>query len=677
MGTRLYCASGMVRIASVLPQVMHETDQNRPMAMFDGFMQSQREMMLSREMIVAALADETWQTSDSGVHPPSEERFAIGLKVEVRPRSDYLRVTFTSPDPAVAVGAVRSVISAYQRAFVADQDRREKQRTGQLKTRRETLEAELQGIQAQIASVADGHSAGELDALGAVASDRFKKLSGALADIESAIAGGVDPASKIASRSPGEIAADESLRFWTAEQARVESQLAKLLGQGFGSEHPAVVQLYAAAQTCRDHITRFTDILEQCRAAPAASTGASPLEHEANLKKLAADAEEDVKRLSNQRAQLKALEERAGVVRQSLNETNSRLDALETEASVGGRLTVLNSGDKPMTAILDDRDRTALAGAVLCVAATLLGLVVTSLRRGRYRFADEVATDFRGRIPLVVPVPGVDERPSSSAGANSVGAAPMCVHDLRIRLHGADASRSRTYLITSVCEGEGKTSLSVALALSFAAAGFRTLLIDFDPKTRRLTRGFDFDHVPGLSEAAASGGVFARPVLDNLFVMGAGHRHPRDSWKMSPEATAKVLSAAQEQFDVVIVDTDPILSGLHSPVIAAQVGGVILNVDRGRKRVAVENAVRRLELLGAPIAGVVFNRADAGEFPAVTGGQAAPAGVGCGTPALNLNQFGPLVVAMLQSLTHVRGSTEKAPSPALSLMKDVQAGQAA
>ena len=122
-GRRLYSATGLVRIASVLPQVMRETDQNRPMAMFDGLIQAQRDVMTSREMIQAAMSDPSWQGIANTGKIPSDEQFAASLKVETRPRSDHLKVTFTHKDPAIAAAAVRSIISVYEQAYVREQER--------------------------------------------------------------------------------------------------------------------------------------------------------------------------------------------------------------------------------------------------------------------------------------------------------------------------------------------------------------------------------------------------------------------------------------------------------------------------------------------------------------------------------------------------------------------------
>ena len=56
----VYRSEGLVRIASALPQVLEETDQNRPMAMFDAYLQSQQMLMGSRGLHELALQDDAW-----------------------------------------------------------------------------------------------------------------------------------------------------------------------------------------------------------------------------------------------------------------------------------------------------------------------------------------------------------------------------------------------------------------------------------------------------------------------------------------------------------------------------------------------------------------------------------------------------------------------------------------
>src|SRR3954463_1759999 len=80
----LFRSEGMVRIASALPAVIKETDQNRPIPMFDSFIQAQQEMVTSRAVLEAAVQDEAWRTVPMTEKKPSVEDLAMRLKAEVK-----------------------------------------------------------------------------------------------------------------------------------------------------------------------------------------------------------------------------------------------------------------------------------------------------------------------------------------------------------------------------------------------------------------------------------------------------------------------------------------------------------------------------------------------------------------------------------------------------------------
>src|SRR5437763_673001 len=106
----VYRSEGLVRIASALPQVLEETDQNRPMAMFDAYLQSQQMLMGSRGLHELAMQDDAWVSLGRATAASDAQKFADNLKVDFRPRTDYLRVFYTDPDPVVAAAAVQSLI---------------------------------------------------------------------------------------------------------------------------------------------------------------------------------------------------------------------------------------------------------------------------------------------------------------------------------------------------------------------------------------------------------------------------------------------------------------------------------------------------------------------------------------------------------------------------------------
>ena len=649
-GKRLYTATGLVRIASVLPTVLKETDQNRPMAMFDGFIQAQRDLILGRDMILAASSDESWRRSGDRVRPPSEEDFAAGLKVETRPRSDFLKVSFTGPEPDTAAASVRAIVSAYQKSFTREQERSESQRTGQLKSRRESLLAESQSLQTEMDAIADGRTAAELEPLCASAADRVKRLRNALAEVQVALAGGPEVVQRQtpSGRTPGDAVTDEILRSYTVEMVRIENLLAEARSRGCGSAHPSIQRLERLADEYRARVASFTSATETSRSARASAAAPMSLAaRQTSLQMFTKAAEDDLKRLTSERSQLTLLEDRAAALNKNLSDTDARLDALATEASLGNRLTVVSSGEKPITAAIDNRAKTATVGALTGMGLPIAAMVlVTSLRR-RYRFSDEVAEDLAYRVPFIGVLPDlIEDKQFGPVAAHGI-------HDLRVRLQPASAEHPRTYLVTSASDGEGKSSLSLALGLSFAAAGFRTLLIDADTGSRRLSFSFDTSDCPGLSEAMAGDRPFIRAVRSGLAVLSAGRNRPQDACRFSPVAAASLLTDLLGQFDVILIDGDPVLTGARSSVIAPLVDGVILTLSRGQEQKVLLDAARQVEMLGANLGGVVFNRASVADFPEIVVRQSQLLSTENRHLSRRLERFGLLVGATLSSLSLV------------------------
>ena len=113
-----YRGEGMVRIASVTPQLMEDSEQGRPMAMFDAYLQSQQILLTSRSLLELAVKDPAWQALGRKASPDDVLTLSNNVKIEYKPRTDYLRIFNTDSDPATAAAGVKALIGAYERAFV-------------------------------------------------------------------------------------------------------------------------------------------------------------------------------------------------------------------------------------------------------------------------------------------------------------------------------------------------------------------------------------------------------------------------------------------------------------------------------------------------------------------------------------------------------------------------------
>jgi capsular exopolysaccharide synthesis family protein len=207
-------------------------------------------------------------------------------------------------------------------------------------------------------------------------------------------------------------------------------------------------------------------------------------------------------------------------------------------------------------------------------------------------------------------VPGLDHTVSEV----SMAAAAQCVHQMRVMLQvGQNPDHSNVYLISSSTAGEGKTSVATSLALSFAASGARTLLIDCDLVGQSLTRNLAAQSEQGLREALMAGTVrgHLKRTIAGLAVMTVGRATEEDAATVSLASMRRLLADARDHFDVIVLDSGPILGSVEATAAAQVADRVILTVARGQEQYLANRAVRQLRSLGASIAGVVFNRAKA------------------------------------------------------------------
>lgn len=177
----------------------------------------------------------------------------------------------------------------------------------------------------------------------------------------------------------------------------------------------------------------------------------------------------------------------------------------------------------------------------------------------------------------------------------------------------------RVLQVTSAVPGEGKTSLTANLGVVFARAGQRVLMIDCDLRRARLHECFGIGNRLGftslLVESATPARVIQRvPTFDNLWLLPSGPLPMNPSELLGAQATSKVLAELAGRFDVIIIDSPPVLPITDALALSAWVDAVLLVVGAGStSRRDVQRSAELLKAVEAPLVGTVLNRADAEE----------------------------------------------------------------
>ncbi len=176
----------------------------------------------------------------------------------------------------------------------------------------------------------------------------------------------------------------------------------------------------------------------------------------------------------------------------------------------------------------------------------------------------------------------------------------------------------RTLLITSPGPAEGKSTIAANLGVVMAQAGLRVVVVDADlrrPAQQRLFNRSGAGQL-GLTDLMLQppgpmslDGAMQATDVPNLSVLTSGPLPPNPSELLGSQRMQSLLANLKEQFDVVIIDTAPLLPVTDALVLSAVVDGVALVVNSDATRAgATTQARQQLEQAGARVIGVVMNK---------------------------------------------------------------------
>jgi capsular exopolysaccharide synthesis family protein len=185
---------------------------------------------------------------------------------------------------------------------------------------------------------------------------------------------------------------------------------------------------------------------------------------------------------------------------------------------------------------------------------------------------------------------------------------------LRTNLQFVDIEEPvRVLVVTSSLAGEGKSSTAANLAATFAETGKRVLLVDADLRRPRLANMLGLEWAVGLTNVLA-GQVQLSEVVQpwgshGLEFLASGPHPPNPSELLGSNHMVTLLAEARQRYDLVIVDTAPLLPVTDGAIAAARADGALVVVRHGKTRLAeVERAVESLRAVDARVLGTVLNR---------------------------------------------------------------------
>lgn len=170
--------------------------------------------------------------------------------------------------------------------------------------------------------------------------------------------------------------------------------------------------------------------------------------------------------------------------------------------------------------------------------------------------------------------------------------------------------------LTSAQSGEGKSTTSTNLAISFAKAGFRTLLIDADTRNSVMSGTFKSNEryqglTSFLSGNAELSDVICDTSIDNLMILPAGQVPPNPTSLIQNDNFKSMIETVRGLYDYVIIDTPPLGLVIDAAILAHHSDASLLVVKAGAdKRRTITKLKEQLEQSGSVFLGVILNKYD-------------------------------------------------------------------
>lgn len=290
-------------------------------------------------------------------------------------------------------------------------------------------------------------------------------------------------------------------------------------------------------------------------------------------------------------------------------------EARVAEAGAVPDVSILDSAVTPLFPSQNQGPQLLLTTLFASVGlGAFIAMVLDRMDR-RFRYPEQVPRVLR--LPIIGAVPNTRVRRRGGQDPVRLAQLVEAFRSLRLSsLYSLPQGSTPIVSVTSPGPGDGKSLVSSNLALAFAQAGYRTVIVDGDVRRGELHATFGVTRRPGLvdvlNDTATIGEVLQPTTYDKLTVLPAGSRLQRAPELLTGQGLPRLLLELRGQFDAIIVDSCPLGAGIDPFALAAVTGNVIIVVRAGKTDLRLARAkLDTLARFPANIIGVVVNDVEA------------------------------------------------------------------
>ncbi|MCZ6834488.1 MAG: hypothetical protein O7G85_01820 [Planctomycetota bacterium] len=633
-----YASSGQIHVASSGSAILRETPDTAFLPRYEGYRRTHELYVIS-----LGVRDRALRNPKVAALPFSQREDAIkvikdNLKTSSEYNSELITVTYEADDPQESVIVINAILEAYDEIHggKGGTDFRD-ERMQQLTKLRDTKLEQRDGVRQQLQEIINNseYGATNLDQVLQAKLLRIETIKYELESLDLALAG--LPASSVVGDT--EIAIEDELLEPTILELEILDPELAILNQEYEDLLVRISQLtkhYSARHPNFKRANRELEMLEEkilsredsAKARwfelggilPSVQEGGNlndltpnQLRDRRNAVKRVLDKnQQDVRAMNMEQGSINEIQNQLTDIETRLGDINDTIDLLRNEenAQFSGRIMVKGRGVEPRFPSKDRRKPMALVGffggfGLSCALFFMLG----SIDRRTYSASQLINNSSRYRCLGVLPYLGANSHDSDLAET-----AAQCVHQIRNRIEALrDPNTSSMLVVTSPYQGDGKTSLAMALGWSYAASGYRTLMMDCDFLGRNLTGQMGLAGHSGVKEALRDRRLDDQIVdlpVPNLSALVAGADAGFGPESIRRDDFAALCVELRLRFDIIITDTGPFIGSVELLPVTAAADGVVFSVRRGRSRSRLEECLQDLDTINVPCLGVVLNCAD-------------------------------------------------------------------
>lgn len=556
-------------------------------------------------------------------------RFLDRISVSPIGLSTAMKVSFESKDPAKAAAIANAIANAYVEDQLDAKLEATQKATQWLSGRISELSHQAQLADAAVQQYKAAHNITTTVSGQSVLDQQIAAISGQLIVAKADLAEKQANYGRLSSLARTGRAGDSArvlasplIAQLRAQDAELTNEMANLSAK-YGPRHPKILDLQAQKTNLdakiAEEVQRVVDSAKNDADVAAA--------HVASLQSSLQQAEAQGAGQNQAEVQLTALQSAATSARAMYEAFLGRLNQTEGQEGIQTPdARIISRAETPQSPSFP---KTLLSIGISVPAGLFLGLVLAFVvERMDAGFRTTAEVERTTGLPVLSTIPEVESSEDQDAAnlPDLVIERPMssfaeAVRGLQLGLSLSNVDKPpKVVVVTSSVPGEGKTTLAVSLARTAARGGFKAVVVDGDlrqPNVARMAgmRPNGSGLIEALMEAAPLADALYKDPMSDARVIPCNHTPASPTDVLASHAMQNLILKLRDEFDVVVIDSAPLLPINDTKILSLVADAVLLAVRWDRTpRDAVTNAVRMLSSIRAPLAGIALSRADNERF---------------------------------------------------------------